>query len=135
MLAGQVQKEFLVNEAHALIDFLLHPAIEAVASDPPADAADGAGWIVGPVATGEWAGREGKLAFCRSSSWAFYEPQSGMQVYNKSLKQFQLFDHEWTAPDAPAEPSGGTTIDNESRAAISALILALRSNGIFRDAS
>ena len=51
---GQVQKEFFVNEAHALMDALLHPVVLGTASSPPADAADGDCWIVGVEAHGEW---------------------------------------------------------------------------------
>lgn len=50
------------------MDLLLHPAIEAEASDPPASAAEGEGWLVGPAASGAWSGREGMLTFARASS-------------------------------------------------------------------
>ncbi|MGB7407193.1 MAG: DUF2793 domain-containing protein, partial [Pontixanthobacter sp.] len=41
LFAGQTQKEFYVNEAHARIDMLLHPVVEGIADTPPADAQEG----------------------------------------------------------------------------------------------
>ena len=51
MLAGQAQKEFYVNEAHALADALLHAACEDEAAAPPVDPADGEAWLVATGAT------------------------------------------------------------------------------------
>ena len=47
LFAGQSQKEFFVNEAHALVDALLHAAVEGEADAPPSAAEEGECWLVG----------------------------------------------------------------------------------------
>ena len=62
LFAGQSQKEFYVNEAHALTDALLHAACEGETADPPPAPIEGEAWLVASGAAGEWAGQDGKLA-------------------------------------------------------------------------
>lgn len=62
LFAGQSQKEVIVNEALLAADILLHPAIEAVASSPPAAPANGQCWLVGTAATGAFAGQTDRIA-------------------------------------------------------------------------
>lgn len=62
LYSGQSQKEFFVNEAHARIDCLLHPAIELETSTPPTAPQEGQTWLVGAEAENEWEGQEGNLA-------------------------------------------------------------------------
>lgn len=131
LFAGQAQKEAFVNEAHALTDALLHCAIEGVASAPPASPANGANWLVGASPTGAWAGQAGKIACRQSGNWLFVAPLDGMHVLDKSNGQTKLFRGTWQSPDAPASPSGGSTVDTQARTAIDAIVTALRQAGIF----
>ena len=62
LFAGQSQKEVFGNEAHALADALLHPAVEGEADDPPATPAEGDCWLVGGAPTGAWAEHADALA-------------------------------------------------------------------------
>lgn len=131
LFAGQAQKEAFVNEAHALADALLHPAVEAQADAPPADPADGACWLVGGAPTGAWSGQAGKLACRQQGVWLFVTPRNGLRVFDRATEQTLLYNGGWTAPATPALPSGGATIDAEARAAIGVLIDRLRAAGIF----
>ncbi|MXO61083.1 DUF2793 domain-containing protein [Altererythrobacter salegens] len=128
--AGQAQKEFYVNEAHALTDALLHAACEGEAVSPPATPADGEAWLVGIGADGDWTGEDGKLATWQAGSWLFAAPNDGMRLFDRSTGQVILYAGGWQRPAAPAVPAGGTTVDDEARAAISSLITALISGGI-----
>jgi hypothetical protein len=130
LFSGQAQKEFYVNEAHALTDALLHAACEGEAADPPAAPAEGEGWLVGTGATGAWAGQDGKLASFQAGNWLFAVPNDGMRLFDRSTSQMLLYRGGWQRPTTPAEPSGGTTIDAEARAAIADLIIALTQAGI-----
>lgn len=130
LFAGQAQKEFFVNEAHAQIDLLLHPAIESESDAPPPAPGDGQCWLIGSNPTAEWAGRAGNLAGWISGMWVFAAPRHGMRALDKSSQQIIFFANGWQRPGAPAIPSGGQVADIEARAAIGNLIETLRSAGI-----
>lgn len=130
LFTGQAQKEFFVNEAHALIDVLLHSSIEGTASNPPTDPIEGECWLVGAAATGEWSGHEGSLAFCYGDTWRYLAPTDGMRVFDRSARQVRLFDGAWKAAAVPITPTGGATVDSEARQTIEGLISALRNQGI-----
>ncbi|MDZ4308367.1 DUF2793 domain-containing protein [Allopontixanthobacter sp.] len=130
LFAGQAQKEFFVNEAHALIDLLLHPAIQNESDAPPENREEGQCWLVGSNPTGEWSGHEGKLAGWISGSWIFVAPQDGVRLVDLSSNQFIFFSNGWQRADTPAIPSGGQIVDAEAREAIGHLIQSLRSAGI-----
>lgn len=131
LFAGQAQKEFYVNEAHALTDALLHCAIEGVSDTPPGTPADGMNWLVGTTPSGAWAGQAGKLACRQLGNWLFATPSDGLEVLDRSTGQTIRFFGGWIAPETPALPSGGATVDTEMRAAFAALITALEEAGIF----
>jgi hypothetical protein len=130
-LAGQAQKEFYVNEAHALTDALLHAACEGETATPPATPVDGECWLVAAGATGEWTGEDGKLACRQSGTWLFVSPNDGMRLFDSSTGLVLLYRGAWERPATPAEPSGGSTVDAEARTAISGLIAALVEAGVF----
>lgn len=130
LFAGQAQKEFFVNEAHGLLDALLHPAVEGESSTPPIAPVEGETWLVAASAQGEWLGRGGYLAAYVGARWLLAPPQSGMLLFRKDLGQHAVYTGSWGSAAEPSIPSGGTTIDAEARTAISDLVAALRTAGI-----
>jgi hypothetical protein len=130
LFAGQAQKEFTVNEAHALCDALLHAACEGAAAAPPPDPADGDTWLVASGATGEWAGQDGAIAARQGGNWLFVAPLEGMRLFDGATGQVLLYRSGWQRPAAPVAPSGGVVIDAEARAAIAELISALSDAGV-----
>jgi hypothetical protein len=131
LFAGQTQKEVFVNEAHALTDALLHPAIEGEADDPPAAPGEGECWLVGGTPTGAWTDHAGELASYQAGGWIFAAPRDGLGVLDRSTGQDVRYRAGWQRPAAPAEPTGGATIDTEARAAIADLVAALIAGGVF----
>ena len=131
MPAGQPQKEFYYNEAITLADILLHAAVEGEANDPPAAPVEGECWIVGTQPTGEWADNAGDLASFQNGQWVYAAPRDGLRVRDTSAGYERRYDQGWQVPSSVESPAGGTTIDTEARAAITALIDALVAAGIF----
>jgi hypothetical protein len=134
LFAGQAQKEFFVNQALALTDALLHPAIEGEADDPPAAPEEGESWLVGAAPSGAWAERAGCLASFQAGSWVFAEPRDGLRVLDRATGQDIRYRGGWQRAATPAAPTGGATVDGEARAAIAALIEAMVSGGILEEA-
>jgi hypothetical protein len=130
LFAGQAQKEFSVNEAHALTDALLHCAIEGEVPDPPATPVDGTAWLIGAVATGEWSGHDGSIACRQGANWLYVTPRDGMRVLDRSSGQIRMFLGTWKIAAIPAPLIGGSVVDSEARAAILQLIGALRTAGV-----
>jgi len=127
MFSGQAQKELYVNEAHAILDALLHPAIESETAVPPASPNEGQCWLVAPG----WAGRDGEIASWQSGQWLFLNPTPGMLVHDVSTGGSLAFNGIWQRLVTPDSPVGGVTIDIEARTAIDNLIATLRGAGVF----
>ena len=130
LFSGQSQKEITVNEAHALVDALLHPAIEGESAAPPGSPSEGECWIVGAGASGDWAGHDGEMACFEAGNWLFITPRDGMRLLDKSADQLILYHGGWQVPAAIADPAGGATVDTEARAAIAAIVDALELAGV-----
>ena len=131
LFAGQAQKEAFVNEALSRADALMHCAIEGEATTAPAFPAEGTAWLVASGAQGVWLGQDGGIACWQSGNWLFITPRDGMRVLDRSTGQERRFHTEWHSPVAPLEPSGGSVVDTQARAAIVELVEALRIAGIF----
>jgi Protein of unknown function (DUF2793) len=148
---GQAQKEVYHNEALALIDAALHASVTgAPQAVPPAAPDDGQSWIVATDATEAWEGQDDSLATWTAGGWRFMRPIDGMMVWNSDAGCWMHWSGTaWIAEDWPVaslwiageqvvgprqpdipNPSGGTTIDAQARAAIDLLIVTLKSHGL-----
>jgi len=150
ILPGQAQKEVFHNEALAALDGIVHPAVQGIAAAPPANPADGEGWIVAAGAGGEWSGRGGQLALRTAGGWRFVPPVPGMSLWDQGAGHARYWTGSaWSDGKLPVagiviggvqvvgsrlpavpSPSGGTTIDAEARAAVQAVIVSLKTHGL-----
>ena len=149
--AAQAQKEITHNEALALIDMLLHAQVESAAlGAPPGTETVGQCWIVAVSASGDWAGQAGALACLTSGGWRFVTPRAGLRVAVADENTIHVhngtdwgidpvhFDGFYVAGEriigaresAVADPSGGSTVDAEARAAVAQMLSVLRSHGL-----
>lgn len=130
LFSGQAQKEFFVNQAHALADLLLHPAIKGTTATPPTSPADGDCWLIGSAPTGDWTGHANYLAARQAGSWLFAAPRNGMVVFDEQRGQFIRFTDAWQVAATVAAPTGGTVVDVQAREAIAGLLAAITKAGI-----
>lgn len=150
-IAGQAQKELFHNEALQILDCVAAASVEEdPRNDPPASAAEGATYIVGPVPTGAWTGKAGQLANMSAGGWRFVIPTDGVSaVVKPSGLRAEFRAGAWnigtvladrvevgglqvlsTQVAAIASAAGGSTIDAEARSTIDQVLAALRHHGL-----
>lgn len=131
LAVGQSHKELYHNEALARLDFVIHPHVQAIESDPTTLVpVSGQSWLVGANATDVWLGREDQIAGWTGNGWLFIAPLTWMRVFVESIDNFVTYREGWQLTDVVASPSGGIVIDAESRLAIDSLLMALQNQGI-----
>lgn len=126
----QAQKEVTLNEAFVLADFLLHCAVEGERESPPTAPAEGELWLIGSNPIGEWSDRAGQLAGWSGGGWRYVHPRPGMRLYDRARSAFRVFNGSWRVAVVPAEPQGGTIVDDEARACIANIVTALTFCGL-----
>jgi hypothetical protein len=119
-------------------------------AEPPAAPEEGQCWIVASPGTGDWEGRDGLLAMWSEGGWRFLAASPGTIAWTKAASLPLLWDGtQWgegmllssglavngvrvVGPRQAGvpSPSGGTIIDEEARAAITAITAALMSHGL-----
>jgi hypothetical protein len=148
---GQSQKEFVHNEALQTLDLLVAGAVEEPPrATPPATPTLGACYIVDAAASDAWAGKSGCVAGWTSGGWRFVEPTEGMRLIVRSTATEAAYrDGAWelgavrgsalliggeqvvgARMAAIASPVGGAVTDAEARAALDAILGAMRAHGL-----
>ena len=148
---GQAQKEWFHNEALQRIDMLLCPVVEGAALvAPPASPTVGTCYLVAAGATGAWAGKDGMLAGYSEGGWRFVAPIEGARVLDRASGQTVVWrSGDWESgivrarelqidgltlirerQPAIADPTGGSVIDAQCRAAVANMLSALHTHGL-----
>jgi hypothetical protein len=148
---GQAQKEMFHNEAIQTLEALVAPSVEEPPRvSPPASPALGSCYIIAAGATGAWSGKQDNLACFTAGGWRFVGPLPGMTAYVRSTSVWAVYrSSAWelgvlrgsalnvggqqvvgARGAAIPSPTGGSVVDTEGRAAISAILAALRSHGL-----
>lgn len=147
---GQAQKELDHNEAITLLEILAQPVVRGIGADaPPSESAPGDCWITGAMPVGAWSGHPDALAVSTVGGWRFVAAPNGMTVRDPEGVTAVRVDGTWRAGEvrgtafvvgnhqvvgarsaAIADPAGGVSIDQEARAAVSAILAAMRGHGL-----
>jgi hypothetical protein len=148
---GQAQKEQWHNEAIAALDLIVQPTVVAMGvNTPPSAPESGQSWIIGAAPTGAWTGKAHQLAGWTGGGWRFVAPVEGMAAWViADALRARYFGGGWVLGEeacahlviggdrvvgprqaAIAAPSGGSVVDAESRAALGAILTALRTHGL-----
>ena len=151
ILPGQAQKELFHNEALQRLDLLVQATAETAPSNiPPTAPVVGAVYIAGISATGVWLGQANAIAGWTEGGWRFVAAAEGMQLAIKSSGLMARYrSSAWqigvaevssvkvgtvqvvgAQRPAIADPSGGAVVDAEGRAALTAVLAALRTHGL-----
>ena len=80
---AQAQKHVTINESLAAMDALVLLAVldRDLSAPPSVRRAKGDRYIVGPSASGDWAGHDDAIAIWRDGAWAFYPPNTGWRAW------------------------------------------------------
>ena len=151
ILAAQSQKEVTHNDGLNVLDALVQAVVEdRDLTAPPGAPAEGQVWIVAAAATGDWAGHDGELAQFIGGAWKFHIPFDGLTAWLADENVPARYDGAaWRAgvvaatridingqkvvgaqEAAIADATGGATVDTEARAAVNAVLAALRNHGL-----
>lgn len=131
---SQAQKHVTHNEALRILDALVQLSVESRGvSDPPADPADGARFIVASNATGNWVGQDGTIALNAGGGWLFLSPNMGWRAYVAD-EDTEVVWHgsQWQAGQNSALPDRlglGTPADPVNRLSVAAPATLLSHEG------
>ncbi len=90
--AAQSQKHVTHNEALALLDVVVQlSVISNSVTNPPADPAEGARYIVPAGAAGDFAGHENQIAAFSAGAWVFLTPGTGWATWIESAETMQVY--------------------------------------------
>jgi Protein of unknown function (DUF2793) len=81
LAAAQAQKHVTHNEALMLLDALTQLAVRDHVPTPPPVVNDGERFLVGPAATGAFAGQTDRIALNDGGLWRFLAPRAGWTVW------------------------------------------------------
>ncbi|MFC5067808.1 DUF2793 domain-containing protein [Flaviflagellibacter deserti] len=92
LAASQAQKHVTVNEALSRLDNIVQLSVlDRTRTAPPPDPEEGERHIVGPGATGGWAGKDGRVAAFQNGGWVFIEPGTGWIAWDAEAEEVVAF--------------------------------------------
>jgi hypothetical protein len=137
---GQAQKEVTHNDALNTLDALVNLyVLDRDLSAPPGSPADGDTYLVKATGTDDWAGQDGKIAFCLDGGWRFFAPAKGLIAYVADEQTILVYTgSEWAGLAAILSLQNlsllgvNTTADTTNKLAVksSAILFDNEGNGV-----
>lgn len=85
----QAQKQVTFNEAMRALDLLVQPVVKSRSlASPPSMPGEGDAYLVAALPTGDWSGKEGKIACFVDGAWMFHAPLDGWLLYVEDDAEF-----------------------------------------------
>ena len=147
--SGQAQKDVTHNEAVLALDRLVALVVASRSlTAPPSAPQSGTCYIVPNSGGAAWGHAAGTLLHWQGNAWLPETPRDGQIALLSDEGLMLIHRGSWRAnwpvaglaiagrsvlavpPVSVAAPGGGTTIDNEARATLAALLAALQQQGI-----
>lgn len=93
IMPSQAQKHVTHNEAIRLLDAVVHLSVKSrLLTVAPTAPVSGERYIVAALATGLWAGKDGKVAFFTDGSWYFIAVAKGWLAYVEDEAHLLVFN-------------------------------------------
>lgn len=120
LIASQSQKHVTFNDLVNKIDALLMLSVKSnTLNTPPTSPEDGARYIIGNGANGEWEGKENHVATYQNLGWDYIRPQNGFLAFIESEGKFYCYTGLWKLLSVNSEQADmftklgiGTRADN-----------------------
>ncbi len=104
---AQAQKHVTVNEAFARLDALAQITLAAVETTPPGNPVEGTLYGVGPGASGDWSGEDGRVALFLNGGWLLVSPSVGWRGWRADIGTSVTYDGvAWVAGGGAFSPNG-----------------------------
>jgi hypothetical protein len=135
ILPSQAQKHVPHNEALRRLDAIVQLSCASRRqASPPASPADGLRHLVPAAASGEWSGKDGRIAAFQDGAWSFFQPRKGWLCWIEDETLLLVHDGVRFSEAVPAPRSApllgvNTTADAVNRLSVSAAAVLLNHDG------
>lgn len=123
--SAQAQKHITHNQALQALDGIVQLSVEGIRDVPPSAGTtdEGASFILGPDASGDWAGKSGHIVSLQNGQWISVTPQTGWRAWNTEAETLLVYKgSEWSSvPIERTDVLGvNASADNYNRLSVNA---------------
>lgn len=125
ILPSQAQKHVTHNQALQRLDAITQMVILSERATAPQTSDEGDCFLIAQAATGDWAGKSGRLAFRQDDGWTYISPREGWLAWFAEASNLKLFQNgTWKAVPLPENASFGQMGVNATADASNRLVVS-----------